>query len=146
MYFALRRAKAASIGDWLAETKPGGRRLVGRRAWRGGFVFPRPGFQHDGSKTVEPQKMICGFEFFDLTNAQASEQENGPVSPRKTLENASLYCTFTALPCKSLIINRAGEGIEPSFRRMEFIVDGWRKPNVRTQKVLSCSIVGIFLF
>jgi hypothetical protein len=45
-----------------------------------------------------------------LTNAQASEQNKSPVFPRKTLENGSLYCTFTALLRKSLIIHGAGEG------------------------------------
>jgi hypothetical protein len=54
--------------------------------------------------------MNCAFEFFDLTGAQASEQNKSLVFPRKTLETSSLYCTFTALIRKLLIINGAGEG------------------------------------
>jgi len=86
---------------------------------------------------------MCGFKFFDLTNAHAAAQKKSPFF----LEKRSKMPHFTALICKSLIINGAGEGNRTLVsHRMEFIVDGWRKLNVRTQKVLSCSKVGIFLF
>jgi hypothetical protein len=54
--------------------------------------------------------MICGFEFFDLINARTVEQKTAPFFSEKIFEATSLYCTFIALLCKSLMIHGAGEG------------------------------------